>query len=74
MLTQFRVLYPQGSLISDLVKIDRGKYIVRASIEVNGVTLASGMAAAETVEQAEDRARIRALTLLLHFWRRRRIL
>ena len=64
MLTQFRVLYPQGSLISDLVKIDRGKYIVRASIEVNGVTLASGMAAAETVEQAEDRARIRALTLL----------
>lgn len=64
MLTQFRIRYPQGSLISELVEIDRGKYIVKASVAINGITLASGMAAAETVEEAEDRARQRALAIL----------
>lgn len=65
MLTQFRVRYPKGSLISDLVRIDRGQYIVRASVGVDGITLATAMAAAQTVEQAEDRARQRALAVLL---------
>ena len=64
MLTQFRVRYPQGSLISDLVRVDRGKYIVKATVEVDGITLASGMAAAETVEKAEDLARERALAIV----------
>ena len=64
MLTQFRVRYPKGSLISELVRIDRGKYIVRASVAVDGITLATGMAAAETVEQAEDRARERVLAVV----------
>jgi len=64
MLTQFRVRYPKGSLISELVQIDRGKYIVRASVAVDGITLATGMAAAETVEQAEDRARERVLAVV----------
>ncbi|MGF1488400.1 MAG: hypothetical protein ACFBSE_15040 [Prochloraceae cyanobacterium] len=65
MLTQFRVRYPKGSLISDLVRIDRGQYIVKASVGVDGVTLATAMAAAQTVEQAEDTARQRALAVLL---------
>lgn len=64
MLTQFRVRYPKASLISELVQIDRGKYIVRASVAVDGITLATGMAAAETVEQAEDRARERVLAVV----------
>ncbi|MBR8829511.1 MAG: hypothetical protein DSM107014_16715 [Gomphosphaeria aponina SAG 52.96 = DSM 107014] len=64
MLTQFRKHYPQGSLISELVTIDHGKYIVRTLVQIEGVTLASGLAAAETVEQAEDQARNRALAIL----------
>lgn len=60
----FRQQYPQGSLISELVGIDHGQYIVRVLVEVEGVTLASGLSAAVTVEQAEDQARLRALSLL----------
>jgi hypothetical protein len=64
MLTQFRKRYPQGSLIGELVQIDHGKYIVRALVQVDGITLATGLASAETIEQAEDQARNRALALL----------
>lgn len=64
MLTQFRSHYPQGSIVSDLVTVEHGQYIVRTLIQVEGVTLASGLAAADTVEQAEDRARERSLALL----------
>lgn len=64
MLAQFRKRYPQGSLISKLVKIDRGQYIVKVSIQIEGIAIATGLAAANTVEEAEDRARNRALALL----------
>jgi hypothetical protein len=64
MLAQFQSLYPKGSLISELVQIFQGKYIVRASVQIEGVTRATGLAAAETVEAAEDQARIRALIVL----------
>lgn len=64
MFTQFRVRYPQGSLITDLLAIDRGHYIVRCCIQVEGITLATGLAAAETIELAEDQARSRALAVL----------
>jgi hypothetical protein len=64
MLAQFQSLYPNGSLISELVQIFQGKYIVRASVQIEGVTRATGMSAAETVEVAEDQARNRALMVL----------
>ncbi len=64
MFTQFRVRYPKGCLISELLTIKHGKYVVRAMIQIEGVTLATGMAAAETVELAEDQARTRALAVL----------
>ena len=64
MLAQFQSLYPQGSLISELVQIYQGKYIVRAIVQIEGVTRATGMASAETLEEAEDRARTRALMIL----------
>jgi len=64
MLSQFRISYPKGCLISELVTIDHGKYVVRALVEVEGVTLATGLAAADTVENAEDQARTRALAVL----------
>ncbi|MDZ7961932.1 MAG: hypothetical protein RMY34_29335 [Aulosira sp. DedQUE10] len=64
MLAQFQSLYPKGSLISELVQIFQGKYIVRVSVQLEGVTRATGLAAAETVEAAEDQARNRALMVL----------
>jgi hypothetical protein len=64
MLAQFQSLYPNGSLISELVDIFQGKYIVRASVQIDGVTRATGLSAAETVEAAEDQARTRALMVL----------
>jgi hypothetical protein len=64
MLNQFRLQYPQGSLTSELVMIDHGLYIVRSQVEVGDVTLATGLAGATTVEDAEDQARLRALALL----------
>ncbi|NEU75997.1 hypothetical protein PI95_026450 [Hassallia byssoidea VB512170] len=64
MLAQFQSLYPNGSLTSELVQIWSGKYIVRASVQIEGVIRATGMAAAETVEAAEDQARNRALMVL----------
>lgn len=64
MLNQFRLHYPQGSLTSELVRIDHGLYIVRSLVQVEGVTFATGLAAATTIEAAEDQARLRALALL----------
>ncbi len=64
MFAQFRAQYPMGSLISELLQIHEGKYIVRASIQVGGSTLATGLSAAHTIEQAEDQARSRALVIL----------
>ena len=64
MLTQFRKYYPKGSVISELVTIDHGKYIVRVLLEDNGVTLGTGLAADDKIEMAEDRAIERALNHL----------
>ena len=64
MLSQFQTRYPTGSLVSELLTISQGRFIVRVSAQVEGVTRATGMAAAETLELAEDRARSRALAVL----------
>ncbi|MEA5580983.1 hypothetical protein VB620_06465 [Nodularia harveyana UHCC-0300] len=64
MLAQFQSLYPNGSIITELVQIFQGKYIVRCSVQIENVTRATGMAGAETIEAAEDKARTRALMVL----------
>lgn len=64
MFTQFRIRYPQGSLISEFVTVDRGQYIVRVLLQDKGITLATGLAAADTIEKAEDQARERAFAAL----------
>lgn len=64
MFSQFQAHYPTGSLIAELVQIHEGYYIVKATVQVGGVTLATGLSAASTIEQAEDRARFRALAVL----------
>lgn len=63
-LTQFRANYPNGSLVAELLTIHQNNYVVRAIVQLGGMTLASGMATASTVEQAEDQAKIRALETL----------
>ena len=61
MLDQFQVRYPTGSLISELLTIYQGKFVVRVSAQVEGVLRATGMSASESLELAEDQARSRAL-------------
>ncbi len=63
-LNEFHRRYPTGSLVSDLLQIHDGLFIVKTSLLVGGTVLATGMAAAPTLEQAEDSARQRALQLL----------
>ncbi|MEG4317820.1 MULTISPECIES: hypothetical protein [unclassified Microcoleus] len=64
MLAQFRALYPTGQLICELLTIHHSKFVVRCLVQVDGKTLATGMSAAESVEDAEDRARSRAIAVL----------
>lgn len=64
MLTQLRSRYPAGSLISELLTIYQGKYVVRAVVQVDGVTLTTALAAADTVELAEEQAKKRAIQSL----------
>lgn len=64
MLAQLRLQYPQGCLVSELLEIKHGKYIVRVLVQVEGVTIATSLGAGETVELAEDRARERILAIL----------
>lgn len=64
MLAKFRHRYPQGSLVSELIKIDRGTYIVKALVQIDRVILATALASGATVEAAEDAAKERAIASL----------
>ena len=64
MLAKFRQRYPQGSLVSELVQIDRGTFIVKTLVQVGNTVLATALAGADTVEAAEDAARERAIAIL----------
>lgn len=64
MLTQLQIHYPKGSLVTELVAIDHGQYIVRCLVQNEGTVLVTGMAAAHSVEVAEDQARSRAMLAL----------
>ncbi|PSB07251.1 hypothetical protein C7B62_20475 [Pleurocapsa sp. CCALA 161] len=63
-LAKFRHQYPQGSLVSELVEIDRGTYIVKALVQIDNLILATALASASTVEAAEDAAKERAIATL----------
>ncbi len=60
----FRIHYPKGALIADLVSVHEGQYVVRAAVMHEGETLATGLAASADIQVAEDRARERAIALL----------
>ena len=65
MLAKFRQKYPQGSLVSELIEIERGFYLVKVSVQVEQIVLATGLAGAGTIEAAEDSARERAIAALV---------
>lgn len=64
MFPQFRARYPKGCLTTELITIHEGLFVVKAMIQVEGITLSTGLAAFSDLEQAEDRARARALQVL----------
>ena len=64
MFAEFRALYPAGQLICELLTVHHGKFVVRCLVQVDGKTIATAMSAAESVEDAEDRARLRAIAVL----------
>ncbi|MCT0254952.1 MULTISPECIES: hypothetical protein [unclassified Synechocystis] len=64
LISLFRQYYPQGSLCCDLLEIDRGLYIVQASITLDGVVVATALAAQSPLEAAEDLAKERAIASL----------
>jgi len=61
---QLQSRYPMSSLLTEFVQVHEGQVIVRAIVQVHGVTIATSLAAAPTVEQAEDQAQARVLALL----------
>lgn len=61
---QLRSRFPQGALVLELVQVYEGLFVVRAIVQVGTTTMATGMAAAEKIEVAEDRARVRAMEVL----------
>ena len=62
MLATFRDRFPFGGIVTELLRVEEGIYIVRAQALVNGtVVLGSGIAGSTTVEDAEDAAIQRAL-------------
>lgn len=61
---QLRNRYPAGALVSELVQVHDGQFVVRVLVQVGTTTLATAMAAATKVEEAEDRARVRAMAVL----------
>ncbi|CCH67837.1 COG1089: GDP-D-mannose dehydratase [Richelia intracellularis HH01] len=63
-LAQFRSLYPTGALITELLQISHGQYIVRATVKIEDVIRSTGMASALNIEEAEDKSRERALMVL----------
>lgn len=61
---QLQTRYPTSSLTTELVQIHDGWFIVRAIVQVNTTPIATGLAAASVLEQAEDQARLRVLNVL----------
>jgi hypothetical protein len=64
MFDRFRQKYPQGSITSSLIQIHNDQYIVSVSIKVDGVVLATTLAADEQIQIAEARATAQALQTL----------
>ncbi|GAB4343559.1 MAG: hypothetical protein OHK0047_36130 [Leptolyngbyaceae cyanobacterium] len=62
--TQLQNRFPSSTLVTELIQVQEGQYVVRALVQAGGTILTTAMAAAPTIEQAEDRARVRVLAVL----------
>jgi hypothetical protein len=62
MLNHFRDRHPMGSIITDLVRVEEGIFIVKAQVLLNNTVIGTGLAGSTTVETAEDAALHRALS------------
>lgn len=56
--------YPDSSLVSEFLTYAANEYAIRACVKMGDRILSTGMAAAATLEQAEDRAKLRAIKAL----------
>lgn len=61
---QLQSRYPTSGLLTELVHVQNGQYAVKAIVQISNTAIASAMAAAATLEQAEDQARLRVLACL----------
>jgi hypothetical protein len=64
LLIQLRAHYPTACLLAELVQVQGDQYVVRAMVNVELQVLATALAAATTVEEAENQARQRVLDVL----------
>jgi hypothetical protein len=64
LLIQLRSHHPSGCLLSELLQVVDGNYVVRATIAVDGLTIATALAADPTIERAEDQARSRLMAVI----------
>jgi hypothetical protein len=64
LILRLRTLHPTARLMTDLLTIHDGAYVVRASIHLGEQQLATGLSSAPQIEQAEDQAQLRALRSL----------
>jgi len=63
-LVTLRQHYPDAALTAELLMVQGNQFVVRAELRRADQLLATGMAADTNLEQAEDRARLRALDAL----------
>ena len=61
---QLKQQYPDSSLVAEFLTYAANEYAVRVLVKVGDRILSTGMAAASDLEQAEDRARMRAIAAL----------
>jgi hypothetical protein len=62
MISAFRDRHPMASIVTDLLRVEEGIYLVKAQILLNDIILGTGLAGTNTIEGAEDAAIKRALT------------
>ena len=61
---QLKQQYPTSTLTAEFIAHQGGEYAVRAMITIDGSLVTTAMAAAATIEAAEDRAKMRAIECL----------
>jgi hypothetical protein len=64
MFVQLQARFPGAGLLTELVQIHQNQFVVKAEIRAGGLVLVTAMASAATITEAEDQARLRALSVV----------